>query len=366
MEKSQNIRKKIITGIVIVSVLVAAFFFGGRNIQPEQVLPAESSVSDESSSDSSETAEPSGKSEKQISHQTEEIESKVSEPESSSISPESHEASELSDITSRTSSLNSEAVSMNSREASVNVPSSDVSTEIPVHENTSVSTASEEISVSQSFINNSKTESSTEIKKSQKTVKANSEKEVSQESKKEKKTENSRITEISGQETKSEAPEKETEKKETKKTEPEKQEKSVIRNYEYSCSLYISCSTAINNKALSRSKRSVLPSDGTVLKKTEYGFDKGESVFDVLKRACSENDIHFDFSLIPVTGGAYIRGINNLYEYDCGGVSGWMYKVNDEFPNVGCSDYKLSEGDSIEFLYSCDLGADIGNIYLGD
>ena len=43
-----------------------------------------------------------------------------------------------------------------------------------------------------------------------------------------------------------------------------------------------------------------------------------------------------------------------------------MYKVNGDFPNVGCSDYKLSEGDSIEFLYSCDLGADIGNIYLGD
>ena len=73
-----------------------------------------------------------------------------------------------------------------------------------------------------------------------------------------------------------------------------------------------------------------------------------------------------DFTSVPVTGGAYIRGINNLYEYDCGSVSGWMYKVNGDFPNVGCSDYKLSEGDSIEFLYSCDLGADIGNIYLGD
>ncbi len=137
------------------------------------------------------------------------------------------------------------------------------------------------------------------------------------------------------------------------------------KQYAHSCTLFISCETAVKNDKLSRATRSVLPEDGIVYAKSSAGYDEGESVFDVLKRVCGENRIHLDFSVIPMTGGAYIRGINNLYEFDCGPVSGWMYRVNGEYPNVGCSDYKLSEGDEIEFLYSCDLGADIGNIYRG-
>ncbi len=140
---------------------------------------------------------------------------------------------------------------------------------------------------------------------------------------------------------------------------------SASSGYSHHCKLMISCSTAVNNEALSRAKRSVLPADGTIFAEAEVGFNDGESVFDVVKEICTNNKIHLDFSSIPVTGGAYIKGIANLYEFDCGPVSGWMYRVNGEFPNVGCSDYRLSEGDEIAFLYSCDLGADIGNIYRG-
>ncbi len=35
----------------------------------------------------------------------------------------------------------------------------------------------------------------------------------------------------------------------------------------------------------------------------------------------------------------YVEGIGNLYEFDCGKESGWMYKVNGRFPNYGCSSY---------------------------
>ena len=37
-----------------------------------------------------------------------------------------------------------------------------------------------------------------------------------------------------------------------------------------------------------------------------------------------------------------------------------MYRVNGEFPNKGCSDYELNDGDVIEWAYTCDLGRDIG------
>ena len=43
----------------------------------------------------------------------------------------------------------------------------------------------------------------------------------------------------------------------------------------------------------------------------------------------------------------YIEGINNLYEFDCGEQSGWMYSVNGWFPNYGCSRYQLKDGDVV-------------------
>ena len=89
-------------------------------------------------------------------------------------------------------------------------------------------------------------------------------------------------------------------------------------------------------------------------------FTEGESVFDVLKRVCRENKIHMEFSETPVYQSAYIEGIGNFYEFDCGEGSGWMYRVNGEFPNYGCSRYTLADGDTVEWVYTCDFGADVG------
>ena len=57
----------------------------------------------------------------------------------------------------------------------------------------------------------------------------------------------------------------------------------------------------------------------------------------------------------------YVEGISNIYEFDCGELSGWMYKVNGWFPNYGCSRYQLKPGDRVEWVYTCDLGDDVGN-----
>ena len=64
-------------------------------------------------------------------------------------------------------------------------------------------------------------------------------------------------------------------------------------------------------------------------------------------------------------GSYYIEGINQLYEFDCGQNSGWMYCVNGWFPNYGCSSYTVEDGDVIEWRYTCDLGSDVGNTYTG-
>lgn len=132
------------------------------------------------------------------------------------------------------------------------------------------------------------------------------------------------------------------------------------------CTLTISCETALKNEKLNDKIRKILPQDGVILAETKLTFEEGESAFDLLKRVCRENGIHLEYSQIPLTGGAYIEGIANLYEFDCGSISGWMYSINDKFPAVGCSDSKLSDGDKVAFLYTCDLGEDIGNHYSGE
>ena len=59
----------------------------------------------------------------------------------------------------------------------------------------------------------------------------------------------------------------------------------------------------------------------------------------------------------------YVSGINNLYEFDCGKDSGWMYCVNGWYPNYGCSKYTLEDGDTVEWRYTCNLGRDVGDQY---
>lgn len=127
------------------------------------------------------------------------------------------------------------------------------------------------------------------------------------------------------------------------------------------CTVSISCAAILENPDwLNAEKADLIPADGVLLAPTAVEFTEGESIFDVLKRVCRENKIHMEFSETPVYQSAYIEGIGNLYEFDCGEGSGWMYRVNGEFPNYGCSRYTLADGDTVEWVYTCDFGADVG------
>ena len=141
--------------------------------------------------------------------------------------------------------------------------------------------------------------------------------------------------------------------------EPEDQE--VDKKKSYTCTFSIECSTILNNLAdLDPDKRELVPSNGVILAPTKVTFYEGESVFDVLQRVCKEKGIHLESSWTPIYNSAYIEGIHNLYEFDCGELSGWMYRVNGWYPNYGCSRYQLVDGEKVEFRYTCDLGKDVG------
>lgn len=145
------------------------------------------------------------------------------------------------------------------------------------------------------------------------------------------------------------------------------EEVSEVSESQIQCTVSISCQTLLNNlDRVKKNKLSVIPEDGWVLTAVSAAFDEGESAFDVTKRVCMENQIPFEFTLSPVYHTAYIEGINNIYEFDCGSTSGWLYRVNGEFLSYGCSDYLLKDGDILEWVYTCNLGKDVGNEYRGE
>ena len=130
------------------------------------------------------------------------------------------------------------------------------------------------------------------------------------------------------------------------------------------CTISISCASILDHMDwLDPAKTALIPENGWILGSTELTFTEGESVFDVLLRVCTEKKIHMEFEETPMYQSAYIEGIYNLYEFDCGELSGWMYSVNGWFPNYGCSRYTLSDGDVIRWVYTCELGDDVGGGY---
>ena len=98
---------------------------------------------------------------------------------------------------------------------------------------------------------------------------------------------------------------------------------------------------------LSGSYTAICPNDTYVLR-------PGDTVFDILDRAVRYNRIQMEYQGARENsfGSVYIQGLHYLYEFSCGPLSGWMYRVNGEFPNKGCSDYELNDGDVIEFLFN--------------
>ena len=133
------------------------------------------------------------------------------------------------------------------------------------------------------------------------------------------------------------------------------------------CALTIRCDTILENRdVLNPEKADLVPEDGLLYENPAAEITDGESAFDLLLRETRAAGIHLDFVKTPAYNTVYVRGIGNLYEFDCGDLSGWTYRINGEFLSVGCSLAVIHPGDTVEFLYTCDLGADVGNVWTGE
>ena len=118
------------------------------------------------------------------------------------------------------------------------------------------------------------------------------------------------------------------------RTETTSKEKQTI-----TVSFSVSCKNALSYGA-------DVPQSGYIIGQTQLTLKQGQTVFDALEAACEKNGVSLRYQ-----SKSYITGIGGLNEKDCGGASGWMYRVNGETPMKGASKYTLQDGDVVEWYY---------------
>lgn len=123
----------------------------------------------------------------------------------------------------------------------------------------------------------------------------------------------------------------------------------------------IGCHTIFDNlDKINESVLSLQPKNGWIYQPREIEFEEGESVFDILLRTSKKEKIHMEFNSNPGLNSKYVEGINNLYEFDVGELSGWTYKLNGQVLGHGSSSSYPKDGDLVEWVYTCDQGRDVG------
>ena len=107
-----------------------------------------------------------------------------------------------------------------------------------------------------------------------------------------------------------------------------------------SAALTIDCT-----RVADRLDEEIAPKDGYILKDYVVNFSEGDTLIRVFEDAVKENKLQYE------NNDSYISGISNIYAGDFGELSGWLYYVNGEIPDVGANDYILDDGDEIAFVY---------------
>lgn len=96
----------------------------------------------------------------------------------------------------------------------------------------------------------------------------------------------------------------------------------------------------------------------TLMPCTVVPVTENSTVLSVSLDSFKKNQITFQ------TGGpcndVYITSIGGLSQQANGPLSGWLYKVNDIFVDGSPATYKVKPGDRITWVYTTDLGKDVG------
>ena len=111
---------------------------------------------------------------------------------------------------------------------------------------------------------------------------------------------------------------------------------------------------------------------GTILPQTKVPFKAGENIAQVTIRLLENKGIGYSYTG-SVTGNFYLASIKNfevnntpydaMGEFDAGTGSGWMITLNGWFIDKSTAAFAVSDGDVIQWKYTCQVGKDIGDTY---
>jgi len=101
-----------------------------------------------------------------------------------------------------------------------------------------------------------------------------------------------------------------------------------------------------------------LPDEKDILEAREVEIKEDDQVLDLLIRVTRQEEIQMKYR--GSGSGAYVEGIADLNEFDRGPESGWMYSINGRFPNRSAGTKPVEPGDNLKWVYTEDLGKDVG------
>ncbi|WP_426452549.1 S-layer homology domain-containing protein [Paenibacillus sp. S-38] len=94
---------------------------------------------------------------------------------------------------------------------------------------------------------------------------------------------------------------------------------------------------------------------GTIVSSTQVSLQSGDTPYSVLIRQLGADRVKSSGS----GSTAYVQGIDGLYEFDRGPLSGWMYAVNGTYLSSGADSVTLKSGDTVAWRYTLDGGKDL-------
>ncbi len=105
-----------------------------------------------------------------------------------------------------------------------------------------------------------------------------------------------------------------------------------------------------DRSALPPELEAYVPEDGYIIGPVKLSLGEGETAWELLVKAAKYYKIPVDAQ--GSGASVYVRGINQLYEFSVGEMSGWVYYVNGKSPSVGCGACGLSDGDAVRFVFT--------------
>lgn len=91
-----------------------------------------------------------------------------------------------------------------------------------------------------------------------------------------------------------------------------------------------------------------------ILEFYDVEINRGETLFEVIKRVTEQNGVEFSYKDFGGELGIFIESINNSSLQESK-TKWWQYWVNEEYSQMGVSSYQVKAGDIIVFRFTDDL-----------